>query len=41
MRGKSKPNPFDNLFADEPTEKSLPSTPDTTERVKGKKSNKN
>ena len=41
MKGKSKPNPFDNLFATEPTEISLPSTPPTTERVKGKKSNKN
>jgi len=43
MKGKSKPNPFDNLFAAEPetTEKSLPSTSTKTERVKGKKSNKN
>ena len=43
MKGKSKPNPFDNLFAaePEPTEKSLPSTSTPTERVKGKKSNKN
>ena len=43
MKGKSKPNPFDNLFAAEPktTEKSLPSTSTQTERVKGKKSNKN
>lgn len=41
MKSKSNPNPFDNLFAAEPTDTPLPSTPATTERVKGKKSNKN
>ena len=41
MKSKGKPNPFDNLFATEQTEISLPSPPVTSERVKGKKSNKN
>lgn len=41
MKGKSKPNPFDNLFATEKTDTPLPSTPTHTERTKGKKSNKN
>jgi len=39
MKGKSKPNPFDNLFAPEKPE---PETPTSTapSKVKGKKSNK-
>ena len=41
MKSKSKPNPFDNLFAVETTDTPLPAIPVPTERVKGKKSNKN
>ena len=40
MKGKSKPNPFDNLFAPEQPEPESTPTSTAPSKVKGKKSNK-